>query len=209
MIPLLIWEMHILGSNSYYIGLLNCSPILAIVTNGGEILEGLREYGLLLKFGLCLSVSLSCIPYLFDVLHGWIYSGNSTEGLSCQCMQWNSSSSHMHILWGSLLYILWFYSHILHLLSLMWVQSILIWTSIFVILDHIKYNLLCASYSRISCILVSNIHYINPLVEIVINYQNGGDWKGTLPPCVVLVINDNPYGLMIFYWAIFEGIFHR
>ena len=78
----------------------------------------------------------------------------------------------------------------------MWVQSVLIWTSSFVLLDHIKYNLLYTTYSWISCILVSNIHYINPLVEIVINYQNGGDCKGTLPLCVVLVINDNPYGLM-------------
>jgi hypothetical protein len=54
--------------------------------------------------------------------------------------------------------------------------------------------------------LVSNIHYINPLVEIVINYQNGGDCKGTLPLCVVLVINDNPYGLMFSLSFIFQNI---
>ena len=53
--------------------------------------------------------------------------------------------------------------------------------SSFVLLDHIKYSLLSTTYSRISCILVSNIHYINPLVEIVINYQNGGDCKGNFP----------------------------
>ena len=41
---------------------------------------------------------------------------------------------------------------------------------------------------------------------IVINYQNGGDCKGTLPLCVVLVINDNPYGLM-FSLSLYEGIF--
>jgi hypothetical protein len=64
------------------------------------------------------------------------------------------------------------------------------------LLNHIKYNLLYAIYSRISCILVSIIHYKNPLVEIVINYKNGGDCKGKLPLSVFLVINDNPYGLM-------------
>jgi hypothetical protein len=56
--------------------------------------------------------------------------------------------------------------------------------------------LLYVVYSQISCILVSIIHYINPLVKIVINYQNGGDCKGKLPLSVFLVINDNPYGLM-------------
>jgi hypothetical protein len=65
-----------------------------------------------------------------------------------------------------------------------------------VLFDHIKYNLLYIIYSWINCILVPNIHYINPLVEIVINYQNGGDCKCISPSCVVLVINDNPYGLM-------------
>jgi hypothetical protein len=40
---------------------------------------------------------------------------------------------------------------------------------------------------------------------IVINYQNGGDCKGNLPLCVVLVINDNPYGLM-FPLSLYEGI---
>ena len=82
----------------------------------------------------------------------------------------------------------------------------LIWASSFVLLDHIKYNLLYTTYSRISCVLASNIHYINPLVEIVINYQNGGDCKGKMPLCVVLVINDNPYGLM-FSLSLYEGIF--
>jgi hypothetical protein len=46
-------------------------------------------------------------------------------------------------------------------------------------------------------ILVHHIHNINPLKEIVINYQNGGDSKSMEPPCVVLVINENPYGLMV------------
>ena len=32
--------------------------------------------------------------------------------------------------------------------------------------------------------------------------------KGTLPLCVVLVINDNPYGLM-FSLSLYEGIFHK
>ena len=32
--------------------------------------------------------------------------------------------------------------------------------------------------------------------------------KCTLPLCVVLVINDNPYGLM-FSLSLYEGIFHR
>ena len=71
------------------------------------------------------------------------------------------------------------------------------------LLDHIKYNLLYTIYSRIVCVLASNIHYINPLAEIVINYQNGGDCKGTLPLCVVLVINDNSYGLM-FLLSLYE-----
>jgi hypothetical protein len=31
-----------------------------------------------------------------------------------------------------------------------------------------------------------------PFKEIVINYQNGGDWKNMDPPCVVLLINENP-----------------
>jgi hypothetical protein len=65
-----------------------------------------------------------------------------------------------------------------------------------VLLDHIKYNLLYAIYSQISCILVSIIHYINPLIEIVINYQTGGDCKGKFPLSVFLVINDNPYELI-------------
>jgi hypothetical protein len=68
--------------------------------------------------------------------------------------------------------------------------------SSFVLLDHIKYILLYAIYFWISCILVSIIHYINPLVEIVINYQNWGDCKGKLPLSVFLVIDDNHYGLM-------------
>ena len=96
----------------------------------------------------------------------------------------------------------------LALVVVVWVELVLIWASSFVLLDHIKYNLLYTTYSQISCILVSNIHYINPLVVIVINYQNGGDCKGTLPLCVVLVINDNPYGLM-FSLSLYEGIFHR
>ena len=41
-----------------------------------------------------------------------------------------------------------------------------------------------------------NLHIINPLKAIVINYQNGGDRKCMYSPCVVLVINDNHYGLM-------------
>ena len=36
----------------------------------------------------------------------------------------------------------------------------------------------------------------------------GGKCKGILPLCVVLVINDNPYGLM-FSLSLYEGIFHR
>jgi hypothetical protein len=57
---------------------------------------------------------------------------------------------------------------------------ILVCGNSFMLLDHIKYNILYAIYSLISCILVSIIHYENPLVEIFINYQNGGDCKGKL-----------------------------
>jgi hypothetical protein len=67
-----------------------------------------------------------------------------------------------------------------------------------VLLDHIKYNLSYTTYPWISCILVSNVHYINPIVYIVINYQNGGDCKGTLPLSVFLVINDNPLWTNVF-----------
>ena len=37
LIPLILWKMHTLGRNSYYIGFLNFSPILALVANGGEV----------------------------------------------------------------------------------------------------------------------------------------------------------------------------
>ena len=70
---------------------------------------------------------------------------------------------------------------------------------------YIYYGGVCSKYSTW---VVRKIPYINPLKEIVINYQNGGDCKGTLPLCVVLVINDNPYGLM-FSLSLYEGIFHR
>jgi hypothetical protein len=73
--------------------------------------------------------------------------------------------------------------------------------------DYIKYNLLYAIYSQISCILVSSIHYINPLIEIVINYQNGGDCKDKLPLSVFLVIDDNPYGLMFFIEFFMKELF--
>jgi hypothetical protein len=46
--------------------------------------------------------------------------------------------------------------------------------------------------------LFAKIPYLNPLKEIVINYQNGGDCKNmSFTPCVVLVIDDNPYGLTV------------
>jgi hypothetical protein len=53
----------------------------------GRSLEGLREMVFILKFGLCLSVYLSCISSLLDVLHGWICSVNSIKGLSWQYVQ--------------------------------------------------------------------------------------------------------------------------
>jgi hypothetical protein len=76
--------------------------------------------------------------------------------------------THVHRLWGSLLYILWFYSHA---------------SRIFIVFD----------VSEI--IFVLKISYINPLKEIVINYKMGR-LKVHLLSCVVLVINDNPYGLI-------------
>jgi hypothetical protein len=109
MISLILWEMHILGRNSYYIVLLNSFIHFGNRCQRGRSLEGSREMVFILKFGLCLSVYLSCISSWLDVLHGLIYSVNSIKGLSGQYMQWNSSSSHVHILWGSFLYIFWFW----------------------------------------------------------------------------------------------------
>ena len=156
---------------------------------------------------MCLSV-LPLMHSIFICL-AWlyIYSGNCPKVYSWQCMQW----IHVHhtcIHCGGVCSIYVGFTHILALVVVVWVELVLIWTSSFVLLDHIKYNLLYTTYSRISCVLVSNIHYINPLIVIVINYQNGGDCKGILPLCVVLVINDNPYGLM-FSLSLYEGIFHR
>ena len=37
LISLILWEMHTLWGSSYYIGLLNFSPISAIDANGGEV----------------------------------------------------------------------------------------------------------------------------------------------------------------------------
>jgi hypothetical protein len=49
-------EMHILGRNSYYIGLLNSFFHFGNRCQWGRSLEGLREIVFILKFGLCLSV---------------------------------------------------------------------------------------------------------------------------------------------------------
>ena len=150
---------------------------------------------------------LSCIPYLY-VLHGCIYIVETIPKVNLD----NVCNEFMFItrayIVGEFFSIYDGSTHILALVVVVWVELVLIWASVFVLLDHIKYNLLYSTYSRISCILVSNIHYINPLIVVVINYQNGGDCKGTLPLCVVLVINDNPYGLM-FSLSLYEGIFHR
>lgn len=150
---------------------------------------------------------LSCIPYLY-ILHGCTYIVETIPKVySWQCMQW----IHVHhtcIHCGGVCSIYVGSLTSLALVVVVWVELVLIWTSSFMLLDRIKYNLLYTTYSRISCILVSNIHYINPLIVIVINYQNGGDCKGILPLCVVLVINDNPYGLM-FSLSLYERIFHR
>jgi hypothetical protein len=58
---------------------------------------------------LFLSIGLACFASLCVASHGWVYSGNSTNNLGWQHMQWNQDHSHMHRLWGSLLYIWWFY----------------------------------------------------------------------------------------------------
>ena len=108
---LIIWlvHMHTFGGILTMLTVYNFSPILAIDANGGEVLEGLREVG------LCFECVLKHLPLM--LLHlcccfaCWIYRGNSTNDNGWQSMQWNSSSSHMHRLWGSLLYILWLYQH--------------------------------------------------------------------------------------------------
>ena len=150
---------------------------------------------------------LSCIPYLY-VLHGCIYIVETVPKfiLDNVCNEF-MFITRAYIVGEFALYMLVLLTS-LALVVVVWVELVLIWASSFVLLDHIKYNLLYTTYYRISCILVSNIHYINPLIVVVINYQNGGDCKGILPLCVVLVINDNPYGLM-FSLSLYEGIFHR
>ena len=67
------------------------SPILAIDANGGEVLEGLME------LALCF--------FPLALLLGFVYSGNSTTGNGWQYMQWIHVHTHVHRLWGSLLYI--------------------------------------------------------------------------------------------------------
>jgi hypothetical protein len=150
---------------------------------------------------------LSCIPYLY-VLHGCVYIVEIVPKVNLDnvCNEF-MFITRAYIVGEFSLYILVLLTSIAFVV-VVWVEPVLIWASSFVLLDHIKYNLLYTTYSRISCVLVTNIHYINPLIVVVINYQNGGDCKGTLPLCVVLVINDNPYGLM-FSLSLYEGIFHR
>jgi hypothetical protein len=78
-----------------------------------------------------------------------------------------------------------------------------------VLLEHIKYNPLYTTYSRISRILVSNIDYINPLVEIVMNYKNEEDCKGTLPLSVFFLYLMTILYRLMFSLCLYEGIFHR
>ena len=47
------------------------------------------------------------------------------------------------------------------------------------------------------CLFVCFIHYINPLKKGLSSITKMGETESAwLPPCVVLVINDNLYGLM-------------
>ena len=46
------------------------------------------------------------------------------------------------------------------------------------------------------------------VLERLFSFPNKASCKGILPLCVVLVINDNPYGLM-FSLSLYEGIFHK
>ena len=147
---------------------------------------------------------LSCIPYLLCL--AWLNNLSQRLILTMYAMKFKFIT-RAYIVGEFSLYMLVLLTS-LALVVVVWVELVLIWASSFVLLGHIKYNLLYSTYSRISCILVSTIHYINPLVVVVIKYQNGGDCKGTLPLCVVLVINDNSYGLM-FSLSLYEGIFHR
>ena len=150
---------------------------------------------------------LSCIPYLY-VLHGCIYIVETIPKVNldnvCNELMFITRA---YIVGEFALYLLVLLTSLASVV-VVWVELVLIWASSFVLLDHIKYNLLYTTYPRVSWILVSNIHHINPLVVVVINYQNRGDCKGTLSLCVVLVINDNPYGLM-FSLSLYEGICHR
>jgi hypothetical protein len=102
------WISTSFWRNSHYIGLLS---FFAHFVNGcqwGRSFEGLKGIGFY-ALVLCLSICLACFASLCVVLHGWVYSRNSTNNLGWQYMQWNQDHLHMHRLWGSLLYIWWFY----------------------------------------------------------------------------------------------------
>ena len=78
-----------------------------------------------------------------------------------QYMQWHSKFIHKFIYYGGV-YSIYYGCTIIKCLC-----------SVLMILQPSQvYNLSLDKFH--ACL---KIHYINPLVEIVINYQNGGDWK--------------------------------
>ena len=82
--------------------------ILAIDANGGEVLEVLREFGYLL-WVVYLIICLLCFASLcFALLLGYIEETTPSVMVGNICNE-IQVHSHMYRLWGSLLYILWFY----------------------------------------------------------------------------------------------------
>jgi hypothetical protein len=91
------WNMHTLRRNSHYIGLLSFSAHFGNGCQWGEVLRVWRELGFMLWF-----CSLSIL--------GWVYivetPPTTLVGNICNKIQ---VYSHVHRLWGSLLYIWWLY----------------------------------------------------------------------------------------------------
>jgi hypothetical protein len=77
--------MHTLRRNSHYIGLLSLSAHFGNGCQWGRSFKGLKGIGLH-TLVLFLNICLACFAWLS------IYSGNSTNNISWQYMQWNSIS---------------------------------------------------------------------------------------------------------------------
>ena len=91
-IPLSCWEIHNLWRNTFYIGLLSFSPILAIDANGGEVSESFVEKSS--EFSLCFGFvpkHLHLIRMHYWLLH-YMVMHNSLYKLS---WKWLSSITKM------------------------------------------------------------------------------------------------------------------